>query len=223
MNFYIEDMVHDGTLEKLMNDHDLSQATRESCDADTESTDGTNRRRHLKSTSNNAGPSEPDDSGGQFFSLNESLTLEQMAGTFLIHVVLSAFAIVVGLFSCYERKHNIGRHNNKTHRTRNSTSQEVFSQPNSMELSVQTQIDWLRSSHQEMQSSQKELQSEVFSQPKSMELSVQTQINWLRSSHREIQSSQKELQSSQKEATRQMDAMLLMLKNIQDKLDSDDC
>ena len=183
MDFYIEEMTRDGTLEKLINDFISSQATRESCDADiTESTNGTNRRQLQSgySTSNDAGPPELVGADGQVFSVNESLTLEQMAGTFLLHLVLSAFAIIVGLLSWYEKKHKVGRHNNDNKNRHASTSQqEEFSQSNSIESSVQPQIDWLRSSHQE-------------------------------------------IQSSQKEVTRQMDVMLLMLKNIQDKLDSDD-
>ena len=186
MDFYIEEMTRDGTLEKLINDNLSDQATRESCDADiTESTNGTNRRQLQSgySTSNDAGPPELVGADGQVFSVNESLTLEQMAGTFLLHLVLSAFAIIVGLLSWYEKKHKVGRHNHNNdnkNRHASTSQQEEFSQSNSsIESSVQPQIDWLRSSHQE-------------------------------------------IQSSQKEATKQMDVVLLMLKNIQDKHDSDD-
>ena len=189
MNFYIEDMMSDGTMDKLINDYISSQETRNSCDTDiTESTDGTNRR-HLQSgfsTSNDAGPPELVGTDGHVFSVNESLTLEQMAGTFLLHWVLSAFATIVGLLSWYEKKHKDGRHNNNNKNHHISTSQEECSRSNSIESSVQPQIDLLRLSH------------------------------------KEIQSSLQELHSSRREATRQMDVMLLMLKNIQDKHDSDD-
>merc|ERR1712238_344127 len=74
----------------------------------TGSTISNHERRSLKSGNGSS-------SGGRKLvtESEDSLSLKQMAGTFLVHVVGSCIALVVSLLSLYERKKNVRRHGKK--------------------------------------------------------------------------------------------------------------
>merc|ERR1712238_398054 len=77
-------------------------------ESSTGSTISNHERRSLKSGNGSS-------SGGRKLvtESEDSLSLKQMAGTFLVHVVGSLIAIVVSLLSLYERKKNVRRHGKK--------------------------------------------------------------------------------------------------------------
>jgi len=102
-------MISDGYLEELWNAHEAREATRDlSCYGTTDNNNG--RRRYLKGNANNshrslssisASGSNEDNSDGIDA---EPLNLNQMAGTFLLHVVGSTISIIVGLISFWNKK-----------------------------------------------------------------------------------------------------------------------
>ena len=139
-NYYITSMRANITLN--WDEQVLREATREPCGNNNPSattTDDNSRRRMMAHynlmKSNDYGSGEKSSTGSTISSYErrslqgsndsssgsrkivteseDSLSLKQMTGTFLVHVVGSLIAIAVSLLSLYERKKNVGRHSKK--------------------------------------------------------------------------------------------------------------
>jgi len=110
-------MISSGYLEDLWNAHELREATRDSsCFASIDNNNNNNRRRKLKDNAHTSHRSLSSISASGSNEDNsddidaEALNLKQMAGTFLVHVVGSTIAIIVGLISFWNKPR---RRNNK--------------------------------------------------------------------------------------------------------------
>jgi hypothetical protein len=110
-------MISSGYLEDLWNAHELREATRDSsCFASIDNNNNNNRRRKLKDNAHTSHRSLSSISASGSNEDNsddidaEALNLRQMAGTFLVHVVGSTIAIIVGLVSFWNKPR---RRNNK--------------------------------------------------------------------------------------------------------------
>lgn len=97
--------------------------------------------RNLKG-SGGGSPAAAAAAGGDNSDEESSLTLEQMAGTFLLHCVGSGLAILISIFSYYEKKKNTNRHGSKEISRKDVTTSgdSTGSEPSQ---SVQAQLDSL--------------------------------------------------------------------------------
>jgi len=104
-NYYLTSMKDDVTL--AWKEHVFRKATRESCDKNNPNaiTTEDNGRRQMMAR-RNLMESDDYDSGESVSESDESLSLNQMVGTFLVHIVGSLIAIALSLFSFYGRKKN---------------------------------------------------------------------------------------------------------------------
>ena len=111
-NFYTNKMITDGYLEELWNTHEAREATRDTSCYDSTIDNIDVRRRNLngKASNNSHHRSLSSISASGSIEDNsddidaEPLNLNQMAGTFLLHVVGSTISIIVGLLSFWNKK-----------------------------------------------------------------------------------------------------------------------
>ena len=111
-NFYTNKMITDGYLEELWNTHEAREATRESsCYGNTiDNIDVSRRNLNVGKANTNSHRSLASISASGSIEDNsddidaEPLNLNQMAGTFLLHVVGSTISIIVGLLSFWNKK-----------------------------------------------------------------------------------------------------------------------
>ena len=110
-NFYTNKMITDGYLEELWNTHEAREATRDTSCYDNTIDNIDVRRRNLNGkASNDSHRSLSSISASGSIEDNsddidaEPLNLNQMAGTFLLHVVGSTISIIVGLLSFWNKK-----------------------------------------------------------------------------------------------------------------------
>ena len=148
-------MIFDGTLDRLKDDFISKQAT-ESCYTNTisyttnlssvaddrDNRNSNNRRLFSQAYSNGYAHWWPDD----------ALSLKTMAGTFLLHLILSVLSISIGVLSCLMKNRRIGKETKEEENQGRSLIQEVdLSKQDSTDTpppyisSIQTQIDELQS------------------------------------------------------------------------------
>jgi len=217
MNYWIQKIDSDGTLDELKDNYFLNHDATKSCGAtepvsrrllssNSNNNDGvgvggfsnkitdttesssvvgnriiknsTNRR--LQSSVNYATSNDSDPSNTWHFWPDEALTLKQMAGTFLLHAVLSVFSIMIGILSRLmenRRNKNKGGNNEENGRGHRKKEDELSEQ----DLSGTPSLS-----------------------------SVQTQI-------KELQLVQTQMLSTQDQMLSTQNQILLMLKNMQDK------
>jgi len=170
MNYYILEIDNDGTLDDLKDDFILNLDTRlNSCDAiesvsrrlkSSNSKNNSNNRRLGYANSNDSGPKDgPKDTESSF--PDEALTLTQMAGTFLLHLILSLLSIMIGIIDRLKKsKHNVKGKNEETNQGGHQKQEDELSKQKSSGTSsslIETQIQELQSVQNQMLSTQNEM------------------------------------------------------------------
>lgn len=181
-------MYDDGTLQEQWDAHVKKESTRESCDNvatsknkyddekenyifnDVDSTDA--NRRYLTKTGLTTS-SKPSESGKDV--PEESFTLRQMAGTFLVPCVGAAIAILCSLLSVFEKKKNVKRHSKK----QSSTNHCPITRNIITTEFIQNQLDCIKLSQEiTTKSMQDQFDHIKFSQEKTTE-SIQDQLDMM--------------------------------------------
>jgi len=141
---------------------------------------GHHDHRYLENGSGSGSDSGNSSGGRKLVTESEdSLSLKQMTGTFLVHVLGSFIAIVVSLLSLYERKKNVKRHSKKLKTTIQVNAKDFTEQNINGYNTTDTAIIGGEGVH-----------DSVHTTPMHNELLLQNRLDRIESSQKKIESSQ---------------------------------